>query len=150
LSNFLHVGLKCEGPPVKVGSVRILRMRLTPTCGEGWRRLSLVLSALIAIGVFYQLIQKYNEYLANVPLFCSSGYQARLDNCPKPGPSQTCFDGAEKFLRTCMADAYPSLYQRLYEWGLRALVCVVVAFLMLYLVRLAGWIAAGFTKSASA
>jgi hypothetical protein len=133
----------------QLASVTILRMRLTPACGEGWRRLSLVFAVLIAIATFGWFIQQYNDSLFHLRAGCEQFLEYQKGDCTRRASGQSCYDHADKVFSICNADAWPSLYQRLPEWGLRVLYSFVISLFALYLIRLMGWIMAGFAKPAS-
>jgi uncharacterized protein involved in cysteine biosynthesis len=125
-------------------------MRLTPACGEGWRRLSVVLSVLLAILSFGWFMQQYNTHLARLHDGCEQLVRWQKNHCLISDEGDACYKSAETLFSKCVLDAYPSVVQRLPEWGLRALYSLAVAVVVLYLIQLIGWIAAGFRQSKSA
>jgi hypothetical protein len=125
-------------------------MRLTPACGEGLRRLSVVLSVLLAIASFSWFVQQYNAHLVRLRDGCEELLEWQKHQCLVRQSGDGCYTHAETLFSKCASDAYPTVVQRLPEWGLRALYSLAGAIVVLYLIQLIGWIVAGFRRPKSA
>jgi hypothetical protein len=133
-----------------VHTLRIAIMRLTPACGEGWKRLSLLVAVLVAIASFWWFTQQYNEGLVKFRDSCEQMVAFQKSRCGPESIDKSCYDKADEFDRhVCSVGGYPGTSERTKQWSLRALYSLGMAVIGLYLVRVTGWIFAGFAKQAS-
>lgn len=123
-------------------------MRLLPSCSEGFRRLAFVACIVTFLSVFGLLVKGYVDDIQAGRDLCAQIHLENESRCNGQSVSdkQACIDKADKGEVVCTKGAARTTAERFETWGIYAVVALVFAYFAALVVRILGWIAAGFGR----
>jgi len=122
-------------------------MRLLPRCGEGFRRLSILLAILTFIVLF---VRWYRDDLRNIEKnhqMCYTDFALQQQDCNEAtghSDPQTCFDKADKKCAECIKNMSRTWSVVFTYWGLYAIGGLFGAYITILATRSIGWVVLGF------
>jgi hypothetical protein len=128
---------------------RILSMRFVPRCGEGWRRLSLIVLTIVTICSFVWLVGRYNAALADNATFCRNVVTEGRKLCTRADNVMSCLHNYGEISADCDERANPPIGRRIPSWTFRLIYAALIGYMSLLLVRSIGWVTGGFRPASS-
>ena len=131
-------------------SATLKRMRILPRCNEGFRRLSLVAAITAFLVVAGYWFNNDWEDWSNRQRSCNFSSQVETDNCPRSSdkrPDTACVANVKADYAQCSAWARPTSVDNIATIFLQIVGGLTAAYLMALIVRILGWIVAGFQRA---
>ena len=117
-------------------------MRVFPSCGEGFRRLALVVALVTAPVLFGRWFTAEAKEVQFGNTICIDNYTAQVRNCTVDEPS--CRTTLKNEEEACFKNGQTPLSDHLKTWGLFALGALLGAYFTALAVRTLGWVVQGF------
>jgi hypothetical protein len=126
--------------------------RIFPKCGEGFRRISIVVAIATSLLVFTKLERTDTDDIASRHKVCYDDFARHYEDCTSSGKMdrQACYEMASKKSSDCIASINNRTWSDILGyWGLFAIGGLICAYLAALGVRTIGWVALGFSAVAS-
>jgi hypothetical protein len=121
-------------------------MKFFPACGEGVRRVSIVVALLVFIFLFGWWSYDHDRHVNFEDKLCYDIYEEAQNDCSSHPDAPSCKERAYKEEGDCY-HAQTSLSITLSYWGLWSICGIFWSYLAALTVRTLGWVTAGFTKT---
>lgn len=122
-------------------------MRIAPPCGEGWRRLSIVVFVIVSFCCLGEQVLSYGKVINNGQFVCANTMSAAKAECRSGKDWDSCSAKADDDYYRCFAAVTPKGRDRAEEFAVEAAIALLAGYVSLFAVRTIGWVAAGFGRS---